>query len=181
MPLPPEYEQYLRANLNLIERATAVFSGLDERIDYTNILLTKLLQTQGGIAPTQPDWVDNLLNSLDKLTSALAHLNLGIAGAVPNKKSFITGQRTVDTAGTAVQLTTTPIQVSDGFSLTVIAKPANTGYIYVGREKTDAEGSQAFNGLSAGLAISLKIDRADKVWVTSSVAGEGVSWVVERD
>jgi len=174
MALPSEYAAYLKANLNLVERITQAFSGLDERIDYTNILLTRLVEAQ--LAPSQ-----TLIDTLNNLTTILNRLvNLGLVPELPNRASFIHGQKTVDTAGTAVQLTTSSIPIPDGFGLTVIAKPANTGYIYIGKSKVDAEGSQSFNGLSAGLAVSLKVTNIDLVWVTSTVDAEGVSWIVEQ-
>ena len=182
--LPTEYREYLQANLNLVERFTGALSGLDERIDYTNILLTRLIELQGGapITPVpRPDWFSELFATLDRLSTTLNRLaELGLAPVIPNKESFITGQRTVTTAGEAVQLITASIPISDGFALTVIAKPANTGYIYIGRTKGDAEGASKFDGLSAGLAHSLKVKNVNSAWVNSSVNGEGVSWYVEQ-
>lgn len=173
MALPPEYEEYLKRNLNAIERFTAVFSGLDERIDYTNILLTKLIELQGG-APTEPTLLVTALNSLITTLKQLA------IPVVPNRSSFLTGQRTVTTAGTAEQLSTSVYHIPNGFQVTIIAWPTNTGYIYIGNSKSSAEGAMSFNGLSAGLAVSLKITDISLVWVTSTVDGEGVSWIVEQ-
>lgn len=179
--LPTEYRAYLEANLNLVERISQSFSSLDERIDYTNILLTKLLVLQGGAPPAPPappDWMDTLIATLNKLSLSLSNLTgMGII----NTNSFITGQKTVITAGTAVELTTSSISIPNEFALTIIAKPGNTGYIYIGRAKGDAEGSQKFDGLSAGLAVSLRINNVNLVWINSSVDGDGVSWLVERN
>lgn len=174
MALPPEYEAYLKANLNWFERLSQVFSSLDERIDYTNILLTRLLGVQGAPSQTLIDTLNNLTAALNRLASA------GFAPVVPNKESFISGQKDVATAGIAAQLTTSSIPVPDGFELTVIAKPANTGYIYFGRTKGDAEGASKFDGLTGGLAVSLKVRNVNAVWVNSSVDSEGVSWIVEQ-
>ena len=172
MALPPEYEAYLRANLNWFERLSQSFTSLDERIDYTNILLTRLIELQGGAPPVKPPWVDELITAIEHLAS------IGI-GVVPNKEAFITRQKTVTTAGTAVKLASS-IPIPDGFGLTIIAKPGNTGTIYIGRTKGDAEGSQTFNGLSAGLAVSLKVTNTDLVWVNGDTDGDGVSWIVEQ-
>ena len=174
MALPSEYEAYLKANLNWFERLSQVFSALDERIDYTNILLTRLLEAQG--APSQ-----TLIGTLNNLTTALNRLaDLGLVPALPNRESFIHGARDITTAGTAEQLTTASISIPDGFQLTIIAKPANTGTIYIGRSKGDAEGSQKFDGLSAGLAHSLIVTNVNLAWVNTDVDGEGVSWIVEQ-
>lgn len=104
---------------------------------------------------------------------------LGIQG---NKSSFATGQATVTTHGTAVQLSGSSVPVPDGFGLTVIAKPGNSGTIYLGNSKANAENDTIrFDGLSAGLAVSLKVTDVNLVWVDSSDDGEGVSWIVEQD
>lgn len=96
-----------------------------------------------------------------------------------NKPALTTGQKDVTTAGTAVQLP--DVTVPDGCQLTIIAKPGNTGYIYFGNSKANAESStNRFDSLSAGLAVSLKVTNANLVWIDASVSGEGVSWIVEQ-
>ena len=163
MTLPPEYEPRWYEGL---------FAGISRRIDYTNTLLIKLIEIWGGTPPTRPEWLDDLITAINRLSSA-------IVGVAPNRESFVTGQRDVTTAGVAEQLTTSSIPVPDGFGLTVVAKPDNTGYIYIGRSKGDTEGTSKFDGLSAGLAVSLKIKNVNLVWVNSSVSGDGVSYAVE--
>lgn len=161
--MPTEYQKYLAANLNAFERMTAAFSGLDERLDYANMLLTKILVALGAAPPPpsgEPSTVSYILE---------------------NKVGFTHGQTTVTTAGTAVQLVTSDIFVSDGFEVTVVAKPDNSGTIYIGKSKSDAEGGMCINGLSAGLALSLKIKNANQIWVNTDNAGDGVSWFVESD
>ncbi len=100
-------------------------------------------------------------------------MNLG------NRSSFTTGQKNVTIAGTAEQLPS--VIIPDGFQLTIIAKPANTGTIYFGNSKANAESAtNRFDGLSAGLAVSLKVTNANLVWVNASVNGEGISYIVEQ-
>ena len=171
MTLPPEYEPRWYEGL---------FAGIGKRLDYTNALLTSILGQLGGAPPARPEWLDSLIGTLDSLASALNRLaSAGFAPVVPNKESFITGQRDVTTAGVAEQLTTSSIPVPDGFQLTVTAKPGNTGYIYVGRSKGDAEGASKFDAISAGLAVSLKVKNVNLVWVNSNTDGDGVSYIVE--
>jgi len=96
-----------------------------------------------------------------------------------NRTSITTGQRDVPAAGTAEQLPS--VTIPEGFQLTIIAKPANTGTIYFGNSKANAESATArFDGLSAGLAVSLEITNANLVWVNASVNGEGISYIVEQ-
>jgi len=126
-----------------------------------------------AIIPAPPE-LTPLTNRLDAL----------IAGLVGNLTTFQTGQKNVATAGKPEQLDDFPIPA--GFKLTVIAKTGNTGYIYLGKDKGDcANSSRRFDGLGAGLAVSLRVRNASAVWVDSSVQGttaapEGVSWIVEQ-
>lgn len=170
MELPPEYVEYLNKNLNLFERMTQIFSSLDERIDYTNILLTKLLEAQGG-TPELSEILSKLSASLDKL------INVGFAPVSPNATDFVHGSKTLVSADEAVQLTTSSIPVPDGFVVTVMAFSTNSGVVYVGRTKSDTEGSQAFGGLDANVAISLKIANVNMIWVQPSSANDSVSWI----
>ncbi|MBA7583913.1 hypothetical protein ES708_25864 [subsurface metagenome] len=102
-----------------------------------------------------------------------------LISARTNRDTFATGQKDVTTAGTPEQLEDFP--VPNGFSVTVIARTGNDGYIYLGSTKADcANNKRRFDGLSAGLAVSLRIKNLSKVWVNASVSGEGVSWIVER-
>jgi len=102
-------------------------------------------------------------------------------GIMPNKSSWTHGQATVTSAGTAVQLSEDSVPVPDGCQLTVIAKPGNgAGIIYTGKSKAEAEGANKFDGLEAGLAMSLKVNDANLVWVNSDTDGIGVSYYVEQ-
>ena len=148
MTLPPEYEPRWYEGL---------FAQLSRRIDYTNALLSTIIELLGGKPPGIPT-----------------------PGLPLNKSSFLTGRRAITTAGIAEQLSTSSIPVPNGFQVTVIAWPDNTGYIYIGKTKGDAEGAMSFRGLDAGLAHSLRITDVSLIWVTSTVDGDGASWYVEQ-
>ena len=96
-----------------------------------------------------------------------------------NKSSWIHGQKDVATAGTAVQLPS--YSVPDDCQVTVIAKPGNTGIIYLGKSKANAEGADKFDGLSPGLAHSLKLTNTNLIWVNAENSGDGVSFSAEQD
>ena len=104
---------------------------------------------------------------------------------VPHKKTFSTGQRDVETTGEPVQLD--DIAITDGYPVTIVAKPGNNGTIYYGKSQSEcADNKRRFDGLAAGLADSLKIKNLGEVWIDSSVQGtaaapEGVSWRFEHD
>lgn len=169
--LPRPYEEYLRRNLNLVERFRQAFSGTDERLDYTNMLLTLILTQLGGISPVVV---------IPGTPTPTPTPTLPSISTLANRSSFITGQKTVTNAGTAEQITTSDIFIPDGFAVTIIAKPGNSGYIYLGSSKSDAEGASQFNGLDAGLAVSLRIKNLKEVWVDAQTSGDGISWLMER-
>ncbi len=128
-------------------------------------------------------------NDLSQLTFTPAMVNPvergDIYGIFPlvsvlHKATFASGSLQVTAAGTAQRLPN--LAIPQGFPVSVIAQPANTGYIYIGKTKAEAESATLqFNGLAAGLAVSLKITNLTAVWVTSSVNAEGCSWIVETD
>lgn len=80
------------------------------------------------------------------------------------------GQTSVVTAGTPVPLATNTATTT----ITVRAFSANTGFIYVGT--TGVSSSTGFI-LSADETVSFDLDNLDKVFINSSVNGEGVSYI----
>lgn len=83
------------------------------------------------------------------------------------------GQVTVTTAGTAVQMT----QVR-GCEFEIKALPTNSGDMYVGTDSTNADVA-ATTGyvLDAGDSIIVYADDLSEFWVDSSVNGEKVCWM----
>jgi len=176
MATPKTYEEYLeelRKSLNWFERFSDVLSGLDERVDYTNKLLIQIANTLAG-APGGIDYTAQL----NAIINALAALSGGVS-PIANRPALITGQKNVTTAGTAVQLP--DIKVPDGFKVIIMAKPSNTGYIYLGTSKVAAEDSSSrFDRLEAGDSIALQITTLKLVWCDASVSGEGISYIIEQ-
>ena len=76
----------------------------------------------------------------------------------------------VTTAGVRVQLPSVACS-----EITIIAKRANTGYIYVGGVTV----SSAVYGaeLSALDSITVPVNNANEIYIDSSVSGEGISYV----
>jgi hypothetical protein len=82
---------------------------------------------------------------------------------------------TVTTAGTQIQVTSTPIYVE---SVYIEALGTNTGFIYVGDENVSSTAYAA--RLAAGEGFSLNVQKGkaddrinlDNIWIDSSVNGE---------
>ncbi len=83
------------------------------------------------------------------------------------------GQVTVTTAGTAVQMT----QVR-GCEFEIKALPGNTGIMYVGTDNTNAEVAATTGyALSKSESIIVYADDLSEFWLDSSVNGEKVCWM----
>lgn len=96
------------------------------------------------------------------------------------KKEFRTGQCTVTTAGTPVQLVQESIPVPYGKRVTVISKPNNTGAIYFANSLAECIAGKYFDGLDPALAHSFDISNVNLIWLDAEVSGEGASWYVEQ-
>jgi len=77
---------------------------------------------------------------------------------------------TVTTAGTRVQLPFIACR-----EITIIAKRANTGFIYVGG--SDVASSKYGAELAAKDSITIPVANANQIYINSSVSGEGISYV----
>ncbi len=103
-----------------------------------------------------------------------------VAVVTPHKNTIITGFQQVYVPGTAQNLY--PVPIPDGYPVTIVANPSNTGNIYIGKTQSEAQDPRVrMNGLAPGLAVSLKIKNLGVIWVDADVANEGVSWLVESD
>lgn len=87
----------------------------------------------------------------------------------------MSGQKTVTTAGTAVQLGTQRISGA----LMVKALLANTGNIFIGNDGAGDVTSANGMELDAGEVIIFSyVGSLETIWIDSSVNGEGVSWLM---
>jgi hypothetical protein len=101
---------------------------------------------------------------LNLTSSTVISVNLNPGTIVGN------GVTTVTTAGTEVALaSSTSIK-----SVTVKALSTNTGFIYVGSSSVSS--ANGFE-LSSSETVSIDIDNLSKVYIDSSVNGEGVSYI----
>jgi hypothetical protein len=87
------------------------------------------------------------------------------------------GQKTVTTAGTAVQMTS-----EAGQMFAIKGLSTNTGQVYLGNVSGDVASTNGFE-LDAnevviiGAADSLVVVDLNQYWLDSAVNGEGVSWL----
>lgn len=97
---------------------------------------------------------------------------------VPNLPTIITGQHIVQAAGVPEQLEN--ILIPAGYPVTLIAKPGNSGYIYIGPDKGSASDTQRrFDALQPGIAIQLHITDLSALWIDADNDLDGVAWIIE--
>jgi hypothetical protein len=167
--MPQEYQDYLNENLNVAERVTQAFSALDERVDYTNYLLTELLKALGG---------NNGEGNLE-LADAIQALVNALGGQLDNPDTFRVGTDTADAVMSGQNLP--DVKVPFDMEIVVKAYRSNTDSVYVATTRSDSEGGvDTAYPLWAGEAVGLKLSNVDKIWWAAEVAGEGISWVVEQ-
>lgn len=166
MAVPKDYAEYEKLKNSKLSRWESFLdssSGLDERVDIVAMLLIEVLNHFKKVFPATP--AEGPAFSLSE------HRNF---------PTFITGQKNIDAASTGYQLPGIPVPT--GASVTIIAHPANTGTIYISASKIEAEtASVRFDGLSAGLAVSLRVSNLSSVWVSGDTANDGISYIVERE
>lgn len=111
----------------------------------------------------------------DALIDDDRHLQVDVVGFSPTittsesiPTTFSSAQQNVTMAGTRVQLSTNTC-----VAVTVKAKSTNTGLIYVG--DVSVTSSNGFI-LSAGESVSFAITNTNKVYIDSSINGEGISY-----
>ena len=120
-----------------------------------------------------------IVNSIDIITNRLVTglSNLGLP--IENPESIAIQQKLVTTAGIAVQLP--PVKIPYDCEVVILALTTNTGTIYVGNSKLNAEDHTISFPLLAGESIEYKIRNLSLLWVDASVSGEGIIWTVEHN
>ena len=180
--VPTDYREYLQTNLNLFERMSQVFSTLDKRQDYTPIILTQIKEGQDIGNKELLDQIINLAKINSLLVTAIANLTTALSNlklSFENPESIATHQKLVPTAGTAVQLP--PVKIPYDREVVILALSANTGTIYIGTSKLNAEDHTISFPLLAGESIEYKIRDLSLLWVDASVSTEGIIWTVEQN
>ena len=94
-----------------------------------------------------------------------------------NRATLSHGQMNVTAAGTAEQMAS--LAIPHGFAVVIKAKPGNTGNIFLGSSKANAESSTLRFTLQPNEKVELKIDNLNLVWLDAATSGEGVEYLIE--
>lgn len=122
-------------------------------------------------AVTDPATSASVIALLKGLLKQLQGTGSGATPVTLTGSSLLVGKvQNVTTAGTRVQL---PDQACR--EVTIIAKRGNTGYIYVGGD--DVSASVYGAELEAKDSITIAVENTNKIYIDSSISGEGISYV----
>ena len=171
LPLPELVEQMTRTN-ELVAQLIALNEQFrQDTISFRRETLTWRKESQEHRLA--------IVNSIDIITNRLVTglSNLGLP--TENPESIAIQQKLVTTAGIAVQLP--PVKIPYDCEVVILALSTNTGTVYVGNSKLNAEDHTISFPLLAGESIEYKIRNLSLLWVDASVSGEGIIWTVEQN
>lgn len=89
-----------------------------------------------------------------------------------NRTTFLSLSQNVTTAGTPVQLPNRPIP--GGMSVLIKAKNTNTGRIKIGPDTSNLNFT-----LGSNESISIRVTNLNRIWIDSTVNGEGIEILSE--
>jgi len=116
---------------------------------------------------------------LQEQKAYLAEIAAKEIGILANKPALVMGQVNVTVAGTPVQLP--DIVIPDGFKAIILAKPGNTGFIYLGTSQVQAQDATSyFDRLGAADSITFQITNLELLWINANIAGDGITYSVEQ-
>jgi len=156
--MPPDYTEYLKKRLSIVERSTSALFSLDERVDYTNLLLTKTNESLVALTTL-------INNAISKLTEVSDTIEVH--------------QLILSAASTGQQFPVLLMQWNQ--SVVIKALSGNGGTIYIAGSKQDAEDTARSYPLAAGETIEYKINDLSALWAAASVVGEGLIWTTEAE
>lgn len=163
---------------NSISAINNLIKNVSDAISIQSSILADLSRTNSILISqlAQINSTSSVLNtSITRLVNLLGRLDIPTENPV-----FINAQKAiVTTAGTAVQLP--PVIIPYDKEVTIMALSANTGTIYVGNSKADAEDTSRSFPLLKSETIEYKIKDLSQLWLNATVSGEGVVWTVEQE
>ena len=151
---------------------------MKERLDYLKKTRAILSQLEKKLETT-PDATNKLLLKVVDMLAEITSLLLFPPFADRNLPFVATRKHMVDVAGTAKQFPVVLILHNE--PVTIKALSTNTGIIYIGNSKSEAEDHTKSFPLEAGDTIEYKISNLSQLWADSTVSEEGVFWTVEQE
>jgi len=178
-----QYNIYLRGRVDSLESALSAFAGIDERVDYTNKLLLRLLDVFGAAPDGAATWQKQIVESASSLSNIVGRLQLEVHDiqklTLENPQLISTKRVLTKVANTAIKF---PYHlVPFGRELVVKSLGSNTQLIYIGNSQVETEDPTLAYQMDPGEVIELKIRDTGQLWLSTIVAGEGVAFIVEQE
>ena len=92
-----------------------------------------------------------------------------------NRPSFRVGSNAIAAAGTAEQCDA--LVIPQGTFVVIHARPGNTGNLYIGNSKAQAE-AHHFT-MEPGATVELQTDNLSDVWIDAATNDDAVEWITE--
>jgi len=170
--LTPEQQQWLDENINLAERISMSLTSSDEFLALLIGVLNRIeTNTAGGGSGDGGD----LAKAIDALTAAITGGSIDLK----NPPRIATGQVVCATAATPQQLPR--YQVPYRKPVMVKGLPTNLGVIGVGNSPQESSNNVSQYPILAQEIVEYEVEYTDTIWITSTVAGEGIAWTVEQE
>ncbi|MCW3128630.1 MAG: hypothetical protein N2V75_00765 [Methanophagales archaeon] len=129
--------------------------------------------------PTEVTLAD-VLTALTDMTKKIEDIYSILDLRFTNPNSWQHDHKTVTTPGTPVKLP--GITIPNGYALVVRAMPTNSGNIYLGNSKENAQDASKRITLAPDESTKLEVDKASVIWIDADNAGEGVEiWSEKRE
>lgn len=100
---------------------------------------------------------------------------------VRNLGSGYTGTKNVSVAGTAEKLSATSKPIPHGYTLVIKARSDNVNKVFLAFSQSDAQTHANSFELTSGENVSLQVRDIDLIWLDAASAGDGVTFVVEKE
>ena len=178
MVMPTKIIPPISLEQRIAERVTGSlneqFLKVSELIATTNRTLVRAEESNQQLVSQVITAINTLNITLEKLLVSLSNLDLPFE----NPPQIASQVKKVTTVGTAVQLP--PLLIPYDMEVVIKAPAGNTGTIYIGNSKPEAEDHTLSYPLERGEPIEYKIRNLSQLWIDSTVANEGIVWTVEQ-
>lgn len=177
--LTPDQEEFLRQELNFLERLGRSLSFNDEYLTLLIGTQNQLVNAIRGLsAAGLPDIAPVLQSLTEAINALIAAMGTSGAAALENPANIASGELLCPVAGVGYKLP--GYEIPWDKAVVVKALNANVGIIRVGNTRVDAQTAVIGYPLIRNETIAYKIRNVGRLWVSSTIPGEGIHWTVEQ-
>jgi len=146
----------------------------------TEVTLADILTALTDMTKKIEDIYKDMAKKTDDIYEKIENIDSALDLRFTNPNSWQHDHKTVTTPGTPVKLP--GIVIPNGYALVVRAMPTNSGNIYLGNSKENAQDTSKRITLAPDESTKLEVDKASVIWIDADNAGEGVEiWSEKRE